>query len=71
MNIELIRLKRKLAVMEIDGANQVFMDLLRSVKRPLISVNEKCISDLRNDYKQQLQELEQKESKFKQLEIEL
>ena len=66
MNIELIRLKKKLAVMETEGSNQVFMDLLILVNQPIIYLNEDVINTLKITYKQQIQELEQQETKYKQ-----
>lgn len=69
MNIETIRLKKKLSIMEIDGSNQVFIDLLRSVGHPITFTNERTIKNLKLHYLFQIQELEKKESKYKQIEL--
>lgn len=69
MNIELIRLKKKLAVMETEGSNQVFMDLLRLVKCPLISINERTINTLKISYQEEINRLQEKDLKYKQISL--
>ena len=64
MNIELIRLKKKLAIMEIEGSNQLLMDLLKLVGNPVISINIKNIELLKKYYNRELQKLEEKDSKY-------
>lgn len=66
MNIELIRLKKKLAVMETEGSNQVFVDLLKFAYDLPTSVCIENIEMLKSDYKIEIAKLEQKETKYKQ-----
>jgi hypothetical protein len=65
MNVEISRLKKKLAVMEMDSANQVFMDLFK-VSNYEIGDEQVHIKNLKYSYKSLIAELEQKETKYEQ-----
>jgi hypothetical protein len=66
MNLELIRLKKKLIIMETEPSNQVFMDLLKSVGCVITSINEININKLKAFYKKEINQLEETELKYKQ-----
>lgn len=69
MNIELIRLKRKLAIMDIDGSNQVFMDLMNLLNIVTEDTMQLNIKYLKNSYEFEIKKLEKQESKYKQIEL--
>ena len=70
MNLELIRLKKKLAVMETEGSNQVFMDLLKEATNTDIEITnlffDFTIKRLKNKYQKEIDKLEKQETKYKQ-----
>lgn len=70
MNIELARVKKKLAVMNIDGSNQVFIDLLK-YHNVISSINISVIQSLKQKYEKEIELLERTESTYSQLNMNL